>query len=80
MNTRHELPGEKWTISVQHKKNKIVADALAVHITNLLSSSQYETMDTEDLQLSAQSLAEIVEEMKKLSAKMQKIDQSLGIA
>lgn len=80
MNTRHELLGEKWAISVQHKKNKIVADALAAHITNLLSSCQYEAMNTEDLQLSAQSLAEIVGEMKKFSERMQKIDQSLGVA
>lgn len=79
MNIRHELLGSKVELSRKYKKNRIIADALASRIVTMLSRADYEGLDTEDLQLSAQSLSEIVAEMRSLSERLGKVNESLGM-
>lgn len=78
MNIRHELLGTKVELSRRYKKSKIIADALASHIVAMLSQSDYGELDTEDLQLSAQSLSEAVTEMRAISERTAKVNKALG--
>lgn len=78
MNTRHELIGSKVELSLRYKKSKIMADALTSHIVAMLSQSDYGELDTEDLQLSAQSLSEAVTEMRAISERIVKVNKALG--
>ncbi len=79
MNMRYELLGSKVELSRKYKKHKIIANALASHIMTMLSQSDYEGMDVEDLQLSAQSLSEAVAEMQSISERLAKVNESLGM-
>lgn len=79
MNMRHELLGSKVELSRKYKKNRIIADALASHIVTMLSQADYGEMDTEDLQLSTQSLAEVVTEMRSVSERIAKVNEALGM-
>ena len=45
----------------------------------MLSQADYGKMDTEDLQLSAQSLSEVVAEMRSISERLDKVNESLGM-
>lgn len=78
MNMRHELPGNKVELARKQKKNRIIADALASHIITMLSQQDYEDMDTEDLQLSTQSLSEAVTEIRALSERIARVNEALG--
>lgn len=79
MSTRHELLGNRMELSRKYKKNRIIVDALASHIMTMLSQSDYERMDVEDLQLSTQSLSEAVAEMQSISERLVKVNESLGM-
>lgn len=79
MNMRHELLACKVELSRNYKKNRILADALTSHIVIMLSQADYGKMDTEDLQLSAQSLSEVVAEMRSISERLDKVNESLGM-
>lgn len=79
MNSRHELLGGKIELSRQYKKRRIMADALAAHIMFMLSETEFEKMDTEDLILSAQGLSELVEELHSLSERLGKVNEALGV-
>lgn len=79
MNSRNELLGSKIELSRQHKKRKIMADALTAHIMFMLSETEFEKMDTEDLLLSAQGLSELVIELQSLSERLGKINEALGM-
>lgn len=78
MNTRHALLGNKVELSRKYKKNKIIADALASHIVAMLSQPDYGELDPEDLQLSAQSMSEVVTEMRVISGRIAKVNEALG--
>ncbi|MGE9985335.1 hypothetical protein [Desulfovibrio sp. SGI.169] len=78
MNMRHELLGSKVELARKQKKSRIIADALAAHIIAMLSQQDYGDMDTEDLQLSAQSLSEAVTEMRALSERIARVNEALG--
>lgn len=78
MNIRHELLGTKVELSRRYKKSKIIADALASHIIAMLSQSDYGELDTEDLQMSAQSLSEAVTEMRAILERTAKVNKALG--
>lgn len=78
MNIRHELLGNRVELSRKYKKNRIIVDALASHIVAMLSQSDYGELDTEDLQLSAQSLSEAVAEMRAISERIAKVNEALG--
>lgn len=79
MSTRHELLGNRVELSRKYKKNRIIVDALASHIMTMLSQSDYERIDVEDLQLSTQSLSEAVAEMQSISERLAKVNESLGM-
>ena len=79
MSTRQEYLRTRDELSPKYKKNRIIVDALASHIMTLLSQSDYERMDVEDLQLSTQSLSEAVAEMQSISERLAKVNESLGM-
>ena len=45
----------------------------------MLSETEFEKMDTEDLLLSAQGLSELVIELQSLSERLGKINEALGM-
>lgn len=78
MSQQHELIGNRIELSRKYKKEMIVAESISTHLKNLLSQSDYENMDIEDLQLSVEIMTKAIEEMRSISIKLAKINAALG--
>ncbi|MBD5608254.1 MAG: hypothetical protein HDQ93_05325 [Desulfovibrio sp.] len=78
MNLRHELMGKRVELLRNHKKEKIVAEAVSATIIRLLSASDYEKIDAEELALAAEVLTQTIEHLQSISRQITQINSELG--